>query len=77
MKTLKQEAHIYSVLKELKNVAKTFLLIIYQVSRSIPAKFLVNIIASHAIPRLFYNGYVYDGNFFALALQLIERRSSN
>ncbi|CAB5205514.1 unnamed protein product [Rhizophagus irregularis] len=46
-------------------------------SRSIPAKFLVNIIASHAIPRLFYNGYVYDGNFFALALQLIERRSSN
>ncbi|RIA80752.1 hypothetical protein C1645_838135 [Glomus cerebriforme] len=26
----------------------------------------------HDIPRLFYNGYIYDGYLFALALQLIE-----
>lgn len=30
------------------------------------------LILGHTIPRLFYNGYIYDGNFFALALQLIE-----
>ncbi|CAG8695100.1 3157_t:CDS:2 [Acaulospora morrowiae] len=45
MKTLKHEAHIYSILKECQG---------------------------HDIPRLFYNGYIYDGYLFALALQLIE-----
>ena len=29
-------------------------------------------ILGHAIPRLFYEGYVYDGYLYALALQLIE-----
>ncbi|POG69272.1 hypothetical protein GLOIN_2v1629515 [Rhizophagus irregularis DAOM 181602=DAOM 197198] len=45
MKTLKHEAHIYSILKECQG---------------------------RDIPRLFYNGYIYDGYLFALALQLIE-----
>ncbi|RGB37036.1 hypothetical protein C1646_666469 [Rhizophagus diaphanus] len=45
MKTLKHEAHIYSILKECQ---------------------------VRDIPRLFYNGYIYDGYLFALALQLIE-----
>jgi len=30
------------------------------------------LILGHDIPRLFYNGYIYDGYLFALALQLIE-----
>ena len=29
-------------------------------------------ILGHVIPRLFYEGYVYDGYLYALALQLIE-----
>ena len=29
-------------------------------------------ILGHAIPRLFYEGYVYDGYLYTLALQLIE-----
>ena len=29
-------------------------------------------ILGHAIPHLFYEGYVYDGYLYALALQLIE-----
>ncbi|CAG8529669.1 4341_t:CDS:2, partial [Racocetra fulgida] len=45
MKTLKHEAHIYSILKECQG---------------------------RDIPRLFYNGYIYNGYIFALALQLIE-----
>ncbi|RIA88854.1 hypothetical protein C1645_739072 [Glomus cerebriforme] len=45
MKTLKHEAHIYSILKECQG---------------------------RDIPCLFYNGYIYDGYLFALALQLIE-----
>jgi tRNA A-37 threonylcarbamoyl transferase component Bud32 len=30
------------------------------------------LILGHAIPHLFYEGYVYDGYLYALALQLIE-----
>jgi len=30
------------------------------------------LILGHVIPRLFYEGYVYDGYLYALALQLIE-----
>ena len=30
------------------------------------------LILGRDIPRLFYNGYIYDGYLFALALQLIE-----
>ncbi|CAG8485223.1 11952_t:CDS:2 [Funneliformis mosseae] len=45
IKTLKHEAHIYSILKGCQG---------------------------RDIPRLFYNGYIYDGYLFALALQLIE-----
>ncbi|RIB22862.1 hypothetical protein C2G38_2033243 [Gigaspora rosea] len=44
-KTLKHEAHIYSILKECQG---------------------------RDIPRLFYEGYIYGGYLFALALQLIE-----
>ena len=30
------------------------------------------LILGRDVPRLFYNGYIYDGYLFALALQLIE-----
>ena len=32
----------------------------------------IYLILGRDIPRLFYNGYIYDGYLFALALQLIE-----
>jgi hypothetical protein len=33
------------------------------------------LILGHDVPRLFYEGYIYDGYLFALALQLIRQDS--
>jgi hypothetical protein len=71
MKTLKHEAHIYSVLKECQGTKKFFfihnILILDIIKLSIAI-----LVLGRIIPRLFYKGYIYDGYLFALALQLVE-----
>jgi len=68
MKTLKHEAHIYSILKECQGaIFFSFIIFLDNINLSIAI-----LILGRDIPRLFYNGYIYDGYLFALALQLIE-----